>query len=83
MVVSTCWIILWTHYFRLQKAFNVKKAVHIVCYAIAPPGRKSGLRAGFRVDSMREILKIGPPAGRRADFAAFPIWIRPKSGPEA
>jgi hypothetical protein len=27
------------------------------------PGRKSGFRAGFRPDSSRESLKIGPPAG--------------------
>ena len=35
------------------------------CYAIMLPGRKSGFRAGFRPDSNRESLKIGPPAGRR------------------
>jgi hypothetical protein len=41
-------------------------------YAIMLPGRKSGFRAGFRPDSDRENLKIGP-AGRRADVEAFPI----------
>jgi hypothetical protein len=33
------------------------------CDAIVLPGRKVGFRAGFRPDSSREILKIGPPAG--------------------
>ena len=37
----------------------------VVCYAIVLPGRKSGFRAGFRLDSNRESIKIGPPAGRR------------------
>ncbi len=36
-----------------------------LCYAIVLPGRKSGFRAGFRPDYIRESLKIGPPAGRR------------------
>ena len=35
-----------------------------LCYAIVLPGRKSGFRAGFRPDSSRESIKIGPPAGR-------------------
>ncbi len=34
----------------------------------------AGFRAGFRPDSNR--------AGRKADFEAFPIGIRPKSGPK-
>ena len=29
------------------------------------PGRKSGFRAGFRPDSSRESIKIGPPGGLR------------------
>ncbi len=48
-------------------------------YAIMLPGRKSSFRAGFRPHSNRESLK----AGRRADVDAFPIRMRPKSGPEA
>ncbi len=52
-------------------------------YAIMFPGRKSGSRDGFRPDSNRESVKIGPLAGRRADFYVFQIGIRPKSGPEA
>ncbi len=50
---------------------------------IVLPGRRSGFRAGFRQDFSRGSSKIGPPAGRRADFEAVPIRIRPKSGPEA
>ncbi len=51
------------------------------------PGRKSGFWAESRPDSNQESLKIGPSAGRpsagrRADFEAFPIRIRPKSGPQ-
>ncbi len=38
-------------------------ATTTVCYAIVLSGRKSGFRAGFRPDSSRESLKIGPPAG--------------------
>ena len=34
-------------------------------YALLLPGRKSGFRAGFKPDSNRESVKIGPPAGRR------------------
>ena len=56
-------------------------------YAIVLPGQKSGFRAGFRPDSNRESIKIGPPAGLRpgggAIFEALPTRIRPKSGPEA
>ncbi len=37
----------------------------ILCYAIVLPGPKSAFRAGFRPDSLRESLKIGPPAGLR------------------
>ncbi len=56
-----------------------------LCYAIMLPGRKSSFRVGIRPDSNRESLKIGPaaglgPAGRRANFQAFLIRIRPKSG---
>ncbi len=42
---------------------------YALCYAIVPPGRKAGFRAGFLPDSSRESLKIGFPA---ADFDAFP-----------
>ncbi len=35
------------------------------------PGRKLGFRAGFRPDSNREDIRIGPPAGRR--LAGGPI----------
>ncbi len=42
----------------------------------------NGLGGCPRPDSNMEILKIGR-AGRRADFEAFLIGIRPKSGPEA
>ena len=38
---------------------------HTLCYAIVLPGRKSVFRAGFRPDSSRESLNIGPPAGLR------------------
>ncbi len=51
-------------------------------YVTHYPGRKLGLRAGFRPDSNRENIKIGPSAGRRADFKALPTRIRPKSGQE-
>ncbi len=34
-----------------------------LCYAIVLPGREAGFRVGFRPDSSRESLKIGPPAG--------------------
>jgi hypothetical protein len=57
------------------------------------PGRKSGFRAGFRPDSDKEDLKIGPPAGRRpagGPIGSFPdknpAEIQPESsisGPEA
>ncbi len=47
------------------------------------PGWKSAFRAEFWPDCCREITDIGPPAGRRADFDAFPVAVRPKSGPEA
>jgi hypothetical protein len=45
-----------------------------LCYAKVLPARKSGVRAGFRSNSERENLKIGPPAGRR--FAGVPM-LRP------
>ncbi len=54
-----------------------------LCYAIVPPGQQFVFQAGFRPDSHRESFKIGPPAGRRADFDAFRIRIRPKANPEA
>ena len=51
-----------------------------LCCAI-PVSAKSGFRPGFRSDSGREDIKIGLPAGRKADFEA--PRVRPKSGPEA
>ncbi len=48
-------------------------------YALVLPVRKSGFRAGFRPGSSRESFKIG----RRADFEASPIRVRPRSGLEA
>ncbi len=52
-----------------------------VCYAIMLPGRQSGFRAGFRLESIREGLTIAPPkAGRTVDFDAFPIRIWPNLG---
>ena len=44
----------------------------ILCYAIVLPGRKSSFRAGFRPDSSRESIDIGPPAGFRP--AGGPIF---------
>ncbi len=50
------------------------------------PGRRSNFRAGYRQDSNLESLNIGPlarpKAGQRVGFEAFPIKIRPTSGPE-
>ncbi len=54
-----------------------------LCCARLLPGRKSAFRAEFRPDSRRECLTIGPPAGRRTDFDAFPIRIWAKSGQQA
>ena len=53
-----------------------------LCYAIVLPGRKSAFRAGFWQDCYLESTDIGPPAGRRADFGAVPVAVRPKSVPE-
>jgi hypothetical protein len=47
----------------------------VLCYALVLPGRKSGFRTGFRPDFGRSLVGT--------DFEAFPIRIRPKSGPEA
>ncbi len=62
--------------------FAIVRSWSTLCYVIVLPGSKSKLRAGFRPDSNRESLKIGPPAGRRADFGVFPVAVRPKSDPE-
>ncbi len=44
-------------------------------------GPKSGFRAEFWPDSNRESLSSGrPKAGRRANFEALPVTIRPKYG---
>ncbi len=53
-----------------------------LCYAIVPPGWKSGFGFGFRPDFSRGNIKTDPPAGL-ADFEVLPIGIRPISGPEA
>ncbi len=45
------------------------------CYAIEPPGRKSGFRAEFRPDSNRENLKSCSPAGLRLRPAGRPILM--------
>ncbi len=78
-----------------QKQENLPWGPTVLCYAIVPPGRRSGFRAEFRPDSNGENIKIGPSAdrpsgrpkaGRRADFEIFLIRIRPGSrisGPEA
>jgi hypothetical protein len=51
------------------------------------PGRKPGFRARSRPDSSRikpQSRPSGrPSAGRRADSQAFPMRVRPKSGPDA
>ena len=56
-----------------------------LCCAIVLPGRKSAFRAGFWPDCYRESTELAlgrPSAGRRADFGAFPVAVRPQSGPE-
>jgi hypothetical protein len=70
---------------RLGLSVRHEKPSHpsiILCYAIVPPGRKSAFRAGFWPDCYRESTAIGPPTGRRVDFGAFPVAVRPKSSPE-
>jgi hypothetical protein len=42
-----------------------------LCYAVVLSAGKSGFRAGCRPEFSRETLIIGPPAGRRADFAGI------------
>ncbi len=49
-----------------------------LCYAIVLRGRESGFRAGFRPDSIREGINIGPPAGLRP--AGVPIFVEIESG---
>ena len=51
-----------------------------LCYAIVLPGRKSGFRAGFRPDSSRGNLKIGPPAGLRPAGGPILMLSRLESG---
>ncbi len=53
-----------------------------LCYAAMLPGRKSAFRAGFWRDCYRESTDIGPPAGRRAHFGAYPVAVPSKSCPE-
>ncbi len=45
------------------------------------PGWKSGFRAGNLIGKNLNRPSGRPSAGRRADVEAFPIRIRPKSGP--
>ncbi len=62
------------------------RSPHLVCAhcilyrALMPPFRKLGFRAGFRLDSNRESIKISTSASRRTYLETFPT---PKSGPEA
>ncbi len=51
-----------------------------LCYEIMLEGRKSIFRAGFRPDSDRKVLTIGPPTGRKP--AEGLILRVSKSGPE-
>ncbi len=47
-------------------------------------GPEIGFRGGFRLDSSRENIKIGSPAGRRpVGGSILKLSRRPKSGPEA
>ncbi len=46
-----------------SQSINVDKIGNHLAYVMQLPGRKSGFRAGFRPDSSRESLKLGPPAG--------------------
>ncbi len=45
--------------------FDEAKLQSSPSYSIMFPGRKSGFRDGFGLDSNREGLEIGPPAGLR------------------
>ncbi len=51
-----------------------------LCYAIMLPGRKSNFRAGFRPDSKRESVKIGPPGGLRPGGGQILMFSRLESG---
>ncbi len=56
-----------------------------LCYALVLPGRKSAFRAGLAglLPGRHRNRPFGrPKAGRRAEFGAFPVAVRPKSGPE-
>ena len=53
---------------------------HTLCYAIVLPGRKSGFRAGFRPDSIRESIEISPSAGRRPAGGLILMLSRLESG---
>ncbi len=41
------------------------------------------ISAGFKLEKFQNRPSGRPKAGRRADFEAFPISIRPRTGPEA
>ncbi len=82
-VMSCCVVLCW---FDVMSCCGVLCRVVFcctLCYAIVLPGRKSvsGTKSGS--DCSVDGYKIGPPAVRKADVEAFPIRIRPKSGPEA
>jgi hypothetical protein len=51
-----------------------------LCCTIVLPGRKSGFRAGFRPDSIRNNIKVSPPAGLRpAHTASSEAALGPQS----
>ncbi len=59
---------------------------YTLCHAMVLPGRKSVFRdsilAGMLPGSRRNCPSRWPNASGRADFGAFPVAVRPKSGPE-
>ncbi len=63
--------------FRLRPFFDHS---FTLCYATVLPGRKSGFWAGFRPDSRRESIKIGPLAGRRLAGGPILMFSRLDSG---
>ncbi len=70
---------------RWQKAALSRKHASPMTYSrlcIMFPGRKSGFRAGFRPDSNRESLEIGPPAGEGQPERRF-VYVLPSALPSA
>ncbi len=55
-------------------------AIATLCYAMVLLGRKSGIRAAFRPDSIREGINIGPPAGLRPAGGPILMHSRIESG---